>query len=116
MWTALPIQGWRRRRNARAVGACCISSTRTRGQIRNGVPARACQRESWHLQAAGRSRARGVSSIHGMAPIEAPVLTRLGEVRGRDLALARQIRDRARDSQDTGVRARGETEPVALGL
>src|SRR3989454_4770903 len=45
-WTALPIHGWSRRRNARALGACCIALARaagqremaTRGALVNGNP------------------------------------------------------------------------------
>ncbi len=43
-------------------------------------------------------------------PIEAPVLNRLGHVSGGDVVLAGEIRDRARNPQDAGVRPRREAE------
>src|SRR5262249_40665769 len=108
-WTALPIQGWRRRRNARAFGACCIVLTRARGLLGDGFPGARCQRQS----AACKGRA---GSRRAPAAVEAAILDRLGEVRRRDLVVAGQTRDRARDAEDARVGARRETESLARRL
>src|SRR2546422_10129743 len=99
-WTALPIHGWSRRRNARALGAWCIV-----------VPARAGHREmasrgavvNGNLPHASHAPGRGSPGLvwgRRPAPVETPVLDGLGQVRGGDLVVAGEVRDRARHAQD----------------
>src|SRR6266481_2568900 len=90
----------------------CWYASSSIGCVRGKPPSATTARRA----SSARAASRGLVGRRQPAPVEAPVLDRLGQVRGGDLVLARQVRDGARHAQDARVGARREPEPLARRL